>query len=311
MKKLAIVESLTRTANKVGFKLQKHSPEILVVAGIVGAVASAVMACKATTKLSEITEESRAHLDAIHTAMENPESMPDGDYSEDDGKKDLTIVYAQTAGKIIKLYAPSIILGALSIGAILTSNNMLRKRNMALATAYAAVDKSFKEYRSRVVERFGEELDRELKYNIRKEQVEETIIDENGEEKTVTKEVEVVDPSTINAYSPYAKFYDDGCLGWTKDPEMNLMFLRRQQDAANDRLKDKGYLFLNEVYEMLGIPRSKAGQSVGWIYDKDNVYKVDFGIYDTHKEPNRNFVNGYERTILLDFNVDGDILDMM
>lgn len=308
MKKLAIVESLTRTANKVGFKLQKHSPEILVVAGIVGAVASAVMACKATTKLSEITEESRAHLDAIHTAMENPESMPDGDYSEDDGKKDLTIVYAQTAGKIIKLYAPSVILGTLSIGAILTSNNMLRKRNMALATAYAAVDKSFKEYRSRVVERFGEELDRELKYNIRKEQVEETIIDENGEEKTVTKEVEVVDSSAI---SDFARFYDDGCLGWTKDPEMNLMFLRRQQDAANDRLKDKGYLFLNEVYEMLGIPRSKAGQSVGWIYDKDNVYKIDFGIYNTHKEPNRNFVNGYEKTILLDFNVDGDILDMM
>lgn len=308
MKKLAIVESLTRTANKVGFKLQKHSPEILVVAGIVGAVASAVMACKATTKLSEITEESKAHLDAIHTAMENPESMPDGDHSEDDGKKDLTIVYAQTAGKIIKLYAPSIILGTLSIGAILTSNNMLRKRNMALATAYAAVDKSFKEYRSRVVERFGEELDRELKYNIRKEQVEETIVDENGEEKTVTKEVEVVDSSAI---SDFARFYDDGCLGWTKDPEMNLMFLRRQQDAANDRLKDKGYLFLNEVYEMLGIPRSKAGQSVGWIYDKDNVYKVDFGIYDTHKEPNRNFVNGYEKTILLDFNVDGDILDMM
>lgn len=308
MKKLAIVESLTRTANKVGFKLQKHSPEILVVAGIVGAVASAVMACKATTKLSEITEESKTHLDAIHIAMENPESMPDGDYSEDDGKKDLTIVYAQTAGKIIKLYAPSIILGTLSIGAILTSNNMLRKRNMALATAYAAVDKSFKEYRSRVVERFGEELDRELKYNIRKEQVEETIVDENGEEKTVTKEVEVVDSSAI---SDFARFYDDGCLGWTKDPEMNLMFLRRQQDAANDRLKDKGYLFLNEVYEMLGIPRSKAGQSVGWIYDKDNVYKIDFGIYDTHKEPNRNFVNGYEKTILLDFNVDGDILDMM
>jgi hypothetical protein len=308
MKKLAIVESLTRTANRVGFKLQKHSPEILVVAGIVGAVTSAVMACKATTKLSEITEESKAHLDAIHTAMENPESMPDGDYSEDDGKKDLTIVYVQTAGKIIKLYAPSIILGTLSIGAILTSNNMLRKRNMALATAYAAVDKSFKEYRSRVVERFGEELDRELKYNIRKEQVEETIVDENGEEKTVTKEVEVVDSSAI---SDFARFYDDGCLGWTKDPEMNLMFLRRQQDAANDRLKDKGYLFLNEVYEMLGIPRSKAGQSVGWIYDKDNVYKIDFGIYDTHKEPNRNFVNGYEKTILLDFNVDGDILDMM
>ena len=309
MKKLAIVESLGRTMNRVGFKLKKHSPEILVVAGVVGAVTSAIMACRATTKLSEITEESKESIDAIHEVMENPEQ--NGDYSEEDGKKDLAIVYVQTAGKLIKLYAPSVILGTLSITAILTSNNILRKRNVALAAAYTAVDKSFKEYRSRVVDRFGEAMDRELKYNIRRENVEETIVDENGETKTVTKEVEVVDPDNIAGYSPYAKFYEDGCLGWSKDPELNLMFLRRQQDAANDRLRDKGFLFLNEVYDMLGIYRTKIGQQVGWIYDKDNEYKVDFGIYNIHRPENRAFVNGYERTILLDFNVDGDILDMM
>lgn len=188
---------------------------------------------------------------------------------------------------------------------------MLRKRNVALAAAYTAIDKSFKEYRGRVVDRFGEELDRELKYNIRKEQVEETVADENGETKTITKEVEVIDPDNIAGYSPYAKFYEDGCIGWTKDPEFNLMFLRRQQDAANDRLRDKGFLFLNEVYDMLGIYRTKIGQQVGWVYDKNNEYKVDFGIYNIHRPENRAFVNGYEKTILLDFNVDGDILDMM
>lgn len=310
MKKLAIVESLGRTVNRVGFKLKKHSPEILVVTGIVGAVASAVMACKATTKLSEIIDETKERLDIIHNAEENPETMP-CEYSEEDKRKDITIVYTHTALKIAKLYAPSVVLGTLSIGAILTSNNMLRKRNMALAAAYTAVDKSFKEYRSRVVDRFGEAMDRELKYNIRRERVEETIVDENGETKTVTKEVEVVDPDNIAGYSPYAKFYEDGCLGWSKDPELNLMFLRRQQDAANDRLRDKGFLFLNEVYDMLGIYRTKIGQQVGWIYDKDNEYKVDFGIYNIHRPENRAFVNGYERTILLDFNVDGDILDMM
>ena len=46
-------------------------------------------------------------------------------------------------------------------------------------------------------------------------------------------------------------------------------------------------------------------------HDKNNEYKVDFGIYNIHRPENRAFVNGYERTILLDFNVDGDILDMM
>lgn len=135
MKKLAIVESLSRTVNKVGFKFKKHSPEILVVAGVIGAVTSAVMACKATTKLSEITEESKESIDVIHAAMENPETGTNRDYSEEDGKKDLAIVYTQTAGKLIKLYAPSVILGTLSITAILTSNNILRKRNVALAAA--------------------------------------------------------------------------------------------------------------------------------------------------------------------------------
>lgn len=310
MKKTEIMNTLTRSFGKVGFKLKKHSPEILVVAGVAGAVTSAVMACKATTKLNDILEDSKNQIDAIHGAMEHPEELPE-EYTQEDGKKDLAIVYTQTAVKLIKLYGPSIVLGGLSITAILTSNNIMRKRNIALAAAYTAVDKSFKEYRGRVVDRFGKDLDRELRYNIKAKEVEEKVVDAKGKEKTVKKTVEVVDP---NACSDYAKFYDDGCKGWTKDPELNMMFLRRQQDAANEMLKAKKVMFLNEVYDMLGIPRTKAGQVVGWIYDEkhpvgDNF--IDFGIYDTNKEANRNFVNGYERTILLDFNVDGNILDLM
>ena len=68
------------------------------------------------------------------------------------------------------------------------------------------------------------------------------------------------------------------------------------------------------MYDLLGIQRTSAGQVVGWIYDESNPIGdnyVDFGIYDLHDEAKRNFVNGYERTILLDFNVDGDILNMI
>ena len=183
---------------------------------------------------------------------------------------------------------------------------------MALAAAYATVEKGFKEYRGRVIERFGEELDKELKYNIKAKEVEEVVKDEEtGEEKIVKKTVNVADP---NMYSAYARFFDDGCTGWTKDPEYNLMFLKDQERYANDLLKSKGHLFLNEVYDMLGIPRSKAGQVVGWFYDEkhpvgDNF--IDFGLTDIHNAKVREFVNGYERTILLDFNVDGDILNMI
>ena len=320
MKKPEIMNNITRTLNKAAFKFKKHSPEILVVAGVVGVVGSTVMACKATTKVNDILDDTKDQLDKIHEAGEKLENgeilmLKDGEeYTVEQNKKDLTIVYAQTALKFAKLYAPSVIIGGLSITAILTGHNITRKRNIALAAAYTAVDKSFKEYRGRVVERFGEALDKELKYGIKSKEVDEVVTNEDGTESVVKKTVDVVDATNPMNVSEYARFFDDGCAGWTKDPEYNLMFLRDQQRYANDLLKSKGHLFLNEVYDLLGIPRTKAGQIVGWIYDEkhpngDNF--VDFGIYDTNKTANRDFVNGYERTILLDFNVDGNIWDQM
>lgn len=303
MKKFNIMPNVTRAISKAGFQLKKHSPEILIVAGVIGAVTSAVMACKATMKLDDTLSDTKEKINDFHETEE--------DYTEDEGKKTLTLIYSKAALDIAKLYGPSVVLGGLSLTAILTSNNILRKRNIALAAAYTAVDKGFKEYRGRVIERFGEELDKELKYNIKSTEVEKTVVREDGTETVEKEVVELVDP---NSYSPYARFYDDGCAGWTKDPEANLMFLRMQQDAATKRLMEQGFLLLNDVYDMLGIPRSKDGMVIGWIYDEkhpigDNF--VDFGIYESNRPKNRDFVNGYERTVLLDFNVDGNIYDLM
>lgn len=325
MKKFEFMNNMTRTFHKVGFQLKKHSPEIMIVAGVVGTVTSAVMACKATTKVHDILEESKTKVNQVHEVLANDElryeevKQEDGAlvkverYTEEDSKKDLAVIYLQTGLKFAKLYGPSIILGAVSITSILASHNIMRKRNVALAAAYTAVDKSFKGYRSRVIERFGEELDKELRYNIKAKEIETIVTDENGEEKVVKEIVPVADDNP-NFYSDYARCFDNGCTGWTKNAEMNLMFLRRQQDYANDRLKARGYLFLNEVYESLGIPRTKAGQVVGWVYDPKNPNGdnyVDFGIYNIHDEKARDFVNGYERSVWLDFNVDGNILNLI
>ena len=307
MKVNEVVRSATRMVHKVGFKLKKHSPEILVVTGVTGIVVSSVMACKATTKASDIVAAHNKEMDKIHRASE----LKVAEYTAEDVKKDTVIAYTQTAVKFIKLYGPSVVLGATSIAFILGGHNMLRKRNVALAAAYTAVDKGFKEYRSRVVERFGEELDKELRYNIKAKEIEETTTDAKGKEKTVKKTVSVADP---NGYSDYARVFDNGSYGWSKDAESNLIFLKQQQNWANDVLKSKGHLFLNEVYDMLNIPRTKAGQVVGWIYDEDHPTGdnfVDFGIYNLNIEKARDFVNGYERSIVLDFNVDGPILDMI
>lgn len=294
---------VSRSFHKVGFQLKKHSPEILVVTGVVGTVVSAVMACKATTKINTVLDETKANVEAIHEAAEKKE-INGVEYTDKDKKKDLTITYAKTGLNLVKLYGPSVIVGAASIGAILTSHNIVRKRNIALAAAYTAVDSGFKEYRGRVVERLGEEMDKELKYNIKAKEVEEKVVDENGKEQTVKKTVDVVYNTEP---SDYARFYDDGCNGWTKNPEYNLMFLKQQQNYANDLLQSRGHLFLNEVYDMLGIPRTTAGQEVGWVLGCGGDDYVDFGLYDQSKERVRAFVNGYERVILLDFNVDGPV----
>lgn len=310
MKKTELMTTASSSFNKIGFKLKKHSPEILVVAGVIGTVASAVMACKATTKVSDILEKTKEDINSIHDCAAN-ESLTD-EYTPEDAKKDLAIVYIQTGVKLTKLYAPAVVLGVISLGSILASNNILRQRNVALAAAYATVDKGFKEYRNRVVERFGEEVERELRHNIKAKKIDKIVVDENGKEKKVKETIQVADD--ISTYSDYARFFDDGCTGWEKDSEYNLMFLRAQQQFANDKLRANGHLFLNEVYDMLGIPRTKAGQVVGWVYNTENPVGdnyVDFGMYDVHREKVRDFVNGYEKTIILDFNVDGNIWDLM
>lgn len=307
--KTEIMTKLTRTFNRTGLKLKKHSPEILLVAGAVGAVTSTVMACKATLKVNEVLEDTKQQINTIHQISSDP-AMAEK-YTEEDSKKDLAIVYTQTAVKFIKLYGPSVALGVVSLGCMIGSNRILNKRNAALAAAYAAVDKSFKDYRGRVVERFGKQLDKELRYNIKAQEVEEITTDENGKEVVTKSTVEVADP---NSYSPYAIVFDDGNEGWDPDPERSKFFLIQQQNWANERLKIRGHLFLNEVYDMLGARRTKAGAQVGWVYDETNCFGdnyVDFGIFDTTRSKARDFVNGYEKVIVLDFNVDGYILDLI
>lgn len=310
MKFNELTMNATRAFHKVGFKLKKHSPEILVVAGVVGTVVSAVMACKATTKASTIVNNAKENIDAIHEVAENPEFVEE--YTKEDAQKDLVITYAKTGFEFAKLYAPSIVLGTVSITSILVGHNILRKRNLALAAAYQIVDTGFKQYRGRVVERFGEQLDRELRYDIKAKEIEEVTVDKKGKEKTVTKTIEVADP--IAAMTPYTFCFDETSTAWVRDAEANKFFLARQQDYANDKLKAKGYMCLNEVLEMLGLRRTKAGQVVGWIYDENNPIGdnyIDFGILNIHNEASRNFMNGLEKSIWLTFNVDGDIVDRL
>lgn len=285
----------TKTFGRSTVIVKKYSPEILTAVGVVGTVTSAVMASRATLKLEPIIESTRGGIDQVKDLRTNKE------YTEKDYVKDLTYIYAINARDLFKLYAPSITLGMTSIACLLGAHGIMRKRNVALAAAYKTVETSFAEYRKRVVEELGLDKDRDFRAPTEK-------VERKNKETGKNETVEVVNPNKI---SGYAKFFDEGCSQWKKNPEYNLLFLRCQQNWANDLLQARGHVFLNEVYDMIGVERTQAGSVVGWVLGENGDNFIDFGIYDSDNAQAREFVNGHERSILLDFNVDGVIYDLI
>lgn len=308
-----VIQTAKFAIGRGGLVLKKYSPEILTAAGVIGTVGSTVLACKATLKVEDILDEAKKKSNLIN-AVHDGEIEVDAEYTDKDYSKDLLVNRTQTAVKLIKLYGPAITLGALSITAILGGQHILRKRNVAVMAAYKLCEESFNNYRSRVKDELGEEKDRQFYYGMTEETVKDKVKSKDGKTKTVTKKVE---KAPDHLYSQYARFFDEANMNWDKSPEQNMYFLKMVQNQMNDKLKARGHVFLNEVYDALGFDRSEAGQLVGWVWDKDNTAMeagdgyIDFGIFDGNDYAKRAFVNGDERSILLDFNIDGMIYDLI
>lgn len=314
LKKIKIPSGL----HTLTFKAQKYNTELLIGSGIVLGISATLSACRATTKASKIIEQSKEDLATI---QELKESEKYEDYTEEDAKKDTVIVYKNLTIDIVRLYFPAVLLSGLSIATILTAYNLIKKRNIALGAAYATIDKAYKDYRRRVVDKYGEDVDREMRYGLKPAKFEEKVVDEEtGKEKKVKKNGFVVNPSDVSGYARFFEKYttdEDGNVrineNWKPNNEMNIFFLKSRERYANDLLKLNKRVFLNEVYEMLDLPKSQAGQVVGWVYDEENPKGdnyIDFGLYSDNLSYS-DYINGFEPAILLDFNVDGYILDTM
>lgn len=282
-----IPKSVVKKGARAALQLRKHSPHILFGAGILGTVTSTVLACRATLKLSDTLDEIEKDVQVLDNVEEEARDA--------EWHRDVIWIYGKASFKIVKLYGPAVIVGTLSIVALTKSHTQLSRRNGALMAAYAAMSKAYEDYRDRVREELGEERELEIYHSVRKELI------KNEENEVI--EAKVVDP---NSYSPYARIFDEACGPWEKDPELNRMFLQSVQNYCDNLLKARGHLFLNEVYDKLDFPHSRAGAVVGWVIGKEGDNYVDFGIYNAF---NARFVNGYERCIVLDFNVDGVIYD--
>lgn len=304
---MGILQTITNITGKAGLQVKKHSPEILLGAGVVTFVGTIVLACKATTKMEAVMDKHAEDLDNL----KHPERIVEAaeekgvEYTEEDLKKDKIIVYKDIAIDTAKVFAPVVCLAVLSLACFLGSYKIISNRYIAVTAAYNIVSTAFDKYRSRVRDELGEEMDQHFRYNTKIDEIEVTSFD-GKKQKTEKEKIETIDRSDV---SEYAKFFDRSCPEWDENPLFNLKWLRANETAANDILHTRGHIFLNEVYEMIGLPHTSDGAVVGWIDDGSHENYVDFGLYNSNNESARRLINGEDNVVLLDFNPDGIIFD--
>jgi hypothetical protein len=265
---------------------------------VVGVVSTTVLACRATLKLDESLEESQKLREQAQEAVK----LGSENYTEKEFDREMRLIRVKTASTIVKLYGPPIVLGIASVAMLTGSHIILTKRNGAVMAAFAGLDRAFDAYRKRVIDELGEEKDKEFRHGYQvKEVVEEG---ENGPEKVFVKR-------HVGAPEGYARIFDaTNSKMWSPEPMVNQNLLRCQQEWANQKLRTTGHLFLNEVYDMLGMERTPAGAVVGWIYESDEGDSyVDFGVFRNDVFMGQLFVNGEEKSVWLDFNCQGVIYD--
>lgn len=275
-----ISPALQRSLSRSVLQLQKYSPQILTAVGIAGLVASGVIAAKNTLKLETTLDDARIRLDAVKDHEESTQA-------------DVNKAVVKNVVELGKLYWFPVTLASASVVSILVGHKILHERNLALIAAYKGLEQAFAEYRKRVVEEYGEETDQKFRYGVR----DVTVVDEETGKKTKTQTLD--DPNEGDYVFSFGPENDN----WNGNHEHNLFFVTRFQHIFNDKLQAHGHVFLNEVTDALGIPRTRQGAVTGWVFKSGSGDDyIDFGIKDLQDS------HGY---ILFDFNVDGVILDLI
>lgn len=297
-----IKENLSVFARKAGFKVKKCSPGILFMTGTVTFAGTIAMAIRQTLSCDEIIKEKKALQARIDEACKLDET-----YANNENNKltrDKLIMYSRFGVDMAKHYLPVVFLGSASLACFFMSNHILRRRYVVAMSSLAALTEVFDTYRKRVIDEYGEEMDRHFRFGTEKMTANKEILTNSGKKKTVTEEVENVKSENVLP-SDDARVFDASNQNWDKNIDFNKMYLSATEQMANNLLEKNGNVFLNEIYDMLGFKRSDRGSIVGWIKGQGDGY-IDFGF---RSEANKRFVNGEENIVLLDFNHQGVIYD--
>jgi hypothetical protein len=297
---------VTRIGGRVYLWGLKNSPQILTGLGVAGFVGTNVLTRKAALKEEDVIYEADSLIEDIKQDKadavladgldEADQPYPDAQYNSD-----LAKAYFSKAFDIAKLYGPPVALGAISVACLIGGHYILKDRYTGLLVAYNGLSTVFKKYRDKTKEVLGADKEQEIRMGIH----DEITLDENGKE-VVTK---VVDDDAPIEYT--AKFGEGLSTQWNDDPGLNWFFLQSKQDYFNEKLSAYGFVFLNEVLEDLGLERTKDGQKIGWyntFEGLDAPPQIQFGLEAANVR--WSYGSRYD-PILLDFNCDGPILDLI
>lgn len=300
-------------------KVKFRSPELLIGAGVVGLVGAAVVAVRRGVRWHSAAKAEILHdLETIKKAEGSPE------YSREERVRD----YAQVIGKGVwsftQIYGPSIAVGAASVVSVLAGTGILRGRLAAVTSAAATAQAALDRYRQRVREKLGADADYEFAYEVSAKKAK--IKHEDGTKETQVTYHLVPSSGEWMSASPYSRLWDESALEWSPNRELQYLTLRSLENHFNRELDVRGVVFLNDVYKALGLPMSKDAALVGWIkdYSKPNMAKlaaelgrvpgdgvISFGVFENESPSARAYLSGDDDRVVLDFNVDGVIYDLI
>lgn len=192
-----------------------NSPTILTCLGAAGVVGTAVLAAKAGTKASKVLEQAEKEKGEKLTMLE---------------KVDVAL----------PIYIPTIMAGAATVTCIFGANVINKRKQASLVSAYGLLDRSYKEYRKKVEDYYGEGSDEEILDEIAKDNF---------------------DPSTVKPSEHTELFYDKYSKRYFKASPLTVSSAEYQ---LNRDLQLRDYAYLNEFYEMVGLDPIDDGWALGW-----------------------------------------------
>lgn len=228
--------------NNFNLFLKKHSSTILSSVGIVGVVATAVTTGKAVTKAEKILERLK----------------------EDKGEE---LTTSETLRAVAPTYVAPVLIGASTIACILGANVLNKRAQASLMSAYALVNTSYKEYKDKLKELYGQEAHKNIVESLMVEKAKDVQINAECLMNNCNLELDCEDKNEKHL------FYDE----WSgRYFESTIEKVLSAEYHINRNFVLRGHAFLGEFYEFLGLEETEFGNVAGWAVCDDEIYWIDF-----------------------------------